>query len=67
MCIDDLRARITTAQVGPADHAATWQEAGLVLQRDGEIKLLQARIEWLQDARKMMRSILDRSAGTQRA
>jgi DNA-binding PadR family transcriptional regulator len=66
MCMDEMRALTSTGQVGPADRMATWGEAAAVLQRDGEIKFLQARIEWLQDSRKTMRAVLDRSAGGQR-
>jgi hypothetical protein len=46
------------------DATATWREAAVVLERDAEIKLLQVRIELLQDARKVMTEILGRSTGT---
>jgi DNA-binding PadR family transcriptional regulator len=62
-CIDDLRALTSTMQAGAPGLMSTWREAAAVLQRDAEIKLLQIRIEWLQDARKVMRQMLDRSAG----
>jgi hypothetical protein len=50
-------------QPGLASRRPTWREAAVVLQRDAEIKLLQVRIEWLQDARKVMREMLGRSGG----
>jgi DNA-binding PadR family transcriptional regulator len=62
-CIDDLRALTSTAQASTPARMLTWREAAVVLQRDAEIKLLQVRIEWLQDTRKVMKEILDRSAG----
>lgn len=61
-CINDLRVLTSTTPSGPLDRMS-WREAAVVLQRDAEIKLLQVRIEWLQDARQTMRKILDRSAG----
>jgi DNA-binding PadR family transcriptional regulator len=63
-CIDDLRVLTSTMQSAPAERMSSWREAAVVLQRDAEIKLLQARIEWLQNARRTMRAILDRSADT---
>jgi DNA-binding PadR family transcriptional regulator len=38
-----------------------WREAAAVLTRNGELKYLQARVEWLQDARKTMEELLSRS------
>jgi hypothetical protein len=63
MCIDDLRALTRPTRPGPLDGAATWSEAAVVLQRDAEIKMLQMRIELLQEARRVMREILGRSSG----
>jgi DNA-binding PadR family transcriptional regulator len=60
-CIDDLRALMSTSPACPPDRMPTWREAAVVLQRDAEVKLLQVRIEWLQDARRVMKTILDRS------
>jgi DNA-binding PadR family transcriptional regulator len=62
-CIDDLRVLTSTMQASAPGCMPTWREAVAVLQRDAEIKLLQVRIEWLQNARKVMKQILDRSAG----
>jgi DNA-binding PadR family transcriptional regulator len=66
VCINDLRALTTPTQVGSGDRMASWREAAVILQRDAEIMLLQARIEWLQNARKTMKTMLDRFAGDQR-
>jgi len=62
-CVDDLRALTSPTRPGPLDSRATWREAAVVLQRDAEIKMLQMRIELLQDARGVMREILGRSSG----
>jgi DNA-binding PadR family transcriptional regulator len=64
-CIDQLRA-LTGAVGARPPEAMSWREAAAVLARDAEIKLLQTRIEWLQDARTTMKAILDRSLGGQR-
>ena len=62
-CIDDLQALTSTAQVSAPDQWPTWREAAVVLQRDAETKLLQVRIEWLQNARKVMEEMLKRPTG----
>jgi DNA-binding PadR family transcriptional regulator len=61
-CIDHLRA-LTSATPPLSPDGMSWREAAVVLQRDAEMKQLQVRIEWLQDARQTMRKILDRSSG----
>lgn len=66
-CVDDLKALTSFAQLPVASRPLAWREAAVVLQRDAEIKLLQVRIEWLQDARKVMKAILDRAAGHPRS
>jgi DNA-binding PadR family transcriptional regulator len=63
-CIDDLRALTSTTLASTPDRTQTWREAAVVLQRDAEVKLLQVRIEWLQDARKVMTAILHRAPET---
>jgi DNA-binding PadR family transcriptional regulator len=63
ICIDNLRTLTSTARAGTPVRSPTWRQAAVVLQRDAEIKLLQMRIEWLQDVRKVMKEIYDRSAG----
>jgi len=60
-CIDDLRELTRAIQSRPLVATSTWHEARAVLQRDAEIKLLQVRIEWLQDTRKVMKQMLERS------
>jgi DNA-binding PadR family transcriptional regulator len=60
-CIDDLRKVTRTMQSLPLAADSTWHEARSVLQRDAEIKLLQVRIEWLQETRTVMKQILERS------
>jgi DNA-binding PadR family transcriptional regulator len=65
-CIDHLRALTSATQPGASGRALAWREAAVVLQRDAEIKLLQVRIEWLQNARKVMKELLDRSVGKPR-
>jgi DNA-binding PadR family transcriptional regulator len=61
-CIDDLRALTSGVPArGVSRGAPTWGEAVVVLQRDAEIRLLQMRIEWLQNARGVMKEILKRS------
>jgi DNA-binding PadR family transcriptional regulator len=67
MCIDDLKALTSAMQPSLASRRPTWREAAVILQRDAEIKLLQVRIEWLQNARKVMKEIRDRSAGDPRS
>jgi DNA-binding PadR family transcriptional regulator len=62
-CMDELRDLRSTSPIAAIGPSASWREAAVVVQRDAEIKLLQVRIEWLQDTRKAMRQILDRDAG----
>ena len=64
-CIHDLRALTARTRTVAVHPRSSWREVSGVLQRDAEIKLLQVRIEWLQDARRAMKEILDRSAGKQ--
>jgi DNA-binding PadR family transcriptional regulator len=61
VCMDQLRA-LTGAMPASAPRGdASWQVLAPILQRDAEIKLLQVRVEWLQNARKVMRAVLKRS------
>jgi DNA-binding PadR family transcriptional regulator len=59
-CMDELRALTSAMPAGAVDPSSSWGEAAVILQRNAEIKLLQVRIEWLQDARKVMRRMIDR-------
>ena len=63
-CIDDLRALISVNQRASPGPEPTWREVAPVLQRDAEIRVLQVRIEWLQNARKVMKQVLERSPDT---
>ncbi len=67
MCIDVLRTLTSATKPSVPAGPLAWREAAIVLQRDAEIKLLQVRIEWLQDARKVMKELLERSAGSIRS
>jgi DNA-binding PadR family transcriptional regulator len=59
-CIDDLKAIHSAGQASVVEGTMAWREAAMVLQRDAEIKLLQIRIEWLQNARDVMKEMLKR-------
>lgn len=61
ICMDQLRDLTSPSPPSVAREPAGWREIALVLQRDAEIKLLQVRVEWLQNARKVMQAMLDRS------
>jgi DNA-binding PadR family transcriptional regulator len=43
----------------PVDHAPSWAEASALLQRNGDIVMLEARIKVLQEARQVMQKIID--------
>lgn len=62
-CVDELRALRSDVPAGALDLSMSWQDAAVVLQRNAEIRMLQARVEWLQDARKVMRRIHEREHG----
>jgi len=62
ICIDDLKA-LTNAMPAGAPELRTWQDAKAPLQRDAEIRLLQVRIEWLQNAREVMQRMISQSTG----
>jgi DNA-binding PadR family transcriptional regulator len=59
-CLDDLGALTSTMPFGSPASALEWRQAAVVLQRDAAIKMLQTRIECLQDTRKVMTEILGR-------
>jgi DNA-binding PadR family transcriptional regulator len=65
-CIEAVEALTSSALPVVPGRRSRWREAAAVLQRDAEIKLLQVRVEWLQDARRVMKQILDESAGSLR-
>jgi DNA-binding PadR family transcriptional regulator len=43
----------------------SWREAAMVLQRDAEMRLLRVRIEWLQDARRVMKRMHARAEASE--
>lgn len=63
MCIDQLHALSATPPAIARSGAPTWREVAPVLQREAEIKLLQVRVEWLQNARGVMKRLLQQSTG----
>jgi len=65
-CVDELQALRQGVPAGALDASVRWEEAAVLLQRRADIKLLQARLEWLQDARKVMKRMLDRDPGRAR-
>ena len=62
MCIDQLRTLSSVVPATAANGARTWREVAPVLQREAEIKLLQVRVEWLQNARGVMKTLLQQAA-----
>lgn len=64
MCMDHLRTLTGAMPASPPGRAATWREMAPILQRDAEIKLLQVRVEWLQNARRVMQAVLERPDGS---
>jgi DNA-binding PadR family transcriptional regulator len=63
-CIEELEALTRKARPAREGGAQSWKELAALLQREAEMKLLQVRIEWLQDVRRAMKAVLEsRSAG----
>jgi len=60
-CMEQL-SELTNTQVLPS-HPDTWPAAAALLQRNAAIKMLETRIEWLQEARSVMRVFHERHAG----
>jgi DNA-binding PadR family transcriptional regulator len=62
-CIDELGELSRRVAEGgeQSGRPLTWREATSVHLRDAEIKLLEFRIEWLQDVRKTMQRFLEQS------
>jgi DNA-binding PadR family transcriptional regulator len=63
MCMDQLRVLSVMNQPLGASGTRTWREVAPVLQREAEIKLLQVRVEWLQNARGVMKTLLLQTVG----
>lgn len=53
-CMAELQRFASVEQGRHSGLPKTWAEASVLLQRDGEIKLLRLRVEWLQQARRVM-------------
>jgi DNA-binding PadR family transcriptional regulator len=64
MCMDHLRALSSAMPASPPRRGANWRELAPILQRDAEIKLLQVRVEWLQNARRVMKAVLEQPGGS---
>ena len=58
-CLNAVK-KLTGASVDPVGSRLDWPQASVMLQRDAEIKMLEVRIEWLQDVRTTMRTLLER-------
>jgi DNA-binding PadR family transcriptional regulator len=67
MCMDHLRALTAATAPPPSRRGASWREMAPILQRDAEVKLLQVRVEWLQNARRVMKAVLEQPGGGGRA
>jgi DNA-binding PadR family transcriptional regulator len=63
ICMDQLRVLTRAAPASPPGRAPSWREMAPILQRDAEVKLLQVRVEWLQNARRVMKAVLEQSGG----
>lgn len=59
--VDHLRELTSSPPAVAGATAQRWREIAPILQRDAEIKLLQVRVEWLQNARKVMQTMMERS------
>jgi DNA-binding PadR family transcriptional regulator len=60
-CVNELRDLTETATAaGSVGSGATWAETSAVLERNAAMKMLRARVEWLQEARTAMRLALAR-------
>jgi hypothetical protein len=65
--MDHLRALTAATAPPPSRRGASWREMAPILQRDAEVKLLQVRVEWLQNARRVMKAVLEQPGGGGRA
>jgi DNA-binding PadR family transcriptional regulator len=66
-CVDELQGLRSGTPASMVDAARMgWSEGAVILQRNAEIKQLQTRIEWLQEARQVMRVLLERDVGSGR-
>jgi len=58
-CLSAVK-ELTDASVDPVGSRLDWSEAHVELRRNAEIKMLEVRIEWLQDVRTTLRTLLER-------
>jgi DNA-binding PadR family transcriptional regulator len=58
-CMNEL-TKLTVAQPPPVSSPSDWPGASIALQRNAEAKMLQVRVEWLQEVRATMRALLER-------
>jgi DNA-binding PadR family transcriptional regulator len=65
-CLQKLKTLAGGVHSKNPSEAATWPEARRALQRDAEMKLCRVRLEWLQDARRVMKVMLAGSAEASR-
>jgi DNA-binding PadR family transcriptional regulator len=60
-CLAELRRLNEEGAIRrPPSPRVTWSEAGAMLQRNAQIKLLQSRVEYLQEARALLRGLRER-------
>jgi DNA-binding PadR family transcriptional regulator len=60
-CMNELKGlTYVPAHLLPVNSRLDWPEASTALQRNAQIKMLQVRIEWLQEVRATMRLLLER-------
>lgn len=64
-CIDDLRSLTSAMQASVSGPVPAVRDVTVQLQMNAEIKLLQAGIEWLQDARKTMKQLLEEAPASE--
>jgi len=63
-CVNELQTLRSGTPASLIDATRmSWSEGAVILQRNAEIKQLQTRIEWLQEARQVMRVLLERDVG----
>jgi len=65
-CAAELQRLVSQGPAGASIAQSSWAEIAVALQRRGEIRVLQARVEWLQDTRSVMKELLMRSNAPRR-
>ncbi|HST31992.1 MAG TPA: hypothetical protein VLJ80_00590 [Solirubrobacteraceae bacterium] len=59
VCLGELTELRRGVRPVPVDAAPTWSEASAILRRNADIVMLEARVQVLQEARKVMQAIID--------